>query len=437
MKKKRMAASVLVSAALFLGLFQPMPASAADLYFTAVNNSVAPLASDTAPLWSNGSLYVPYSVFDANLNGLGVSLGLYTNYNRSSNTVTLFNLRQALVFDLNSGTCWDDTTKTEYSARAVLRNGKPYLPLNTVSSFFDLSYSHSQLPYISQGYLVRIKNSDAVNDDANFIEAARGVINNRLRDYTQGLSSVDTTAATSSTSPSGGSASSGSSTAKPSVSQGTGTNTGAGVGAIPGVSSSITEPAVDPEDSDDPAPPAVQEPDETETAAYLAFRCESADGLSALLSTLDANGRSAVLFLTPQLLEEEGDLVRRALGTGQSVGILADGGEDVQERLARGNAALEAAAHARTTLAYVPAGQRTALEDQGWVCWNETALFQPDGATSASSFASSAIRRLKGQGSAVYLTLESGEIAVRVLPTLLRQLDNNDYVVSVPVETRL
>lgn len=427
MKKRRLAALVLVTAALFLGAFQPIPASAADLYFTAVNNSVVPLTSDTAPLWSNGALYVPYSVFDANLNGIGVSLGLYTNYNRSSNTVTLFNLRQVLVFDLNNGTCWDDMTKTDYSARAILRNGRPYLPLNMVSSFFDLSYSHNQLPYISQGYLVRIKNSDAVNDDAGFIEAAQGVINNRLRDYTQGLSSVDTTTTVST---SGSGTPNTTTPSKPSVSQGTGTTHSAGVGVIPGVSSGITSPAGEPEDPETADPPEAPEPDETETAAYLAFRCKSTEGLDTLLSTLEANRRSAVLFLTPQLLEQEGDLVRRALGTGQSVGILAGGGEDVQELLARGNAALEAAAHTRTTLAYVPAGQRAALEASGWICWNETALLQPRGVTSA-------IRRLKDQNSAVYLTLEGGEATAQALPSLLRQLSGSDYIVSVPMETRL
>ncbi len=41
MEKKRRAVRLLLAAVLILGLFPPVPASAATLYFTAVNNSVA------------------------------------------------------------------------------------------------------------------------------------------------------------------------------------------------------------------------------------------------------------------------------------------------------------------------------------------------------------------------------------------------------------
>ena len=423
--KKHRISSFLIAAVLFLGLAWPIPASAANLYFTAINNSVAPLSSNTMPFWSGGAIYVPYSIFDANLNGINVSLGLYTSYNRSNNTITLFNLRQMLVFDLSKGTCWDEMTGTTYSARAVMRGGTAFLPLNMVSSFFGLSYSYNQLPYISQGYLVRIKSADAVSDDASFIDAAQTVINNRLRDYTQSLSPADTT------NPS----------VKPGTNPGPGTSPGTAPGTTPGTGTGTnpgTTPGTNPGTTSPTTPPAApEEPDETETVAYLALRCKSAEGLASAMNALDAAGRSAVFFLTPQLLEEEGDLVRRALGTGHSVGILADSGEPVEELLARGTAALETAAHTRTTLACVPAGQRTALEEAGWVCWTETARLQPSDTVSPSSFASSTIRRLKNRQGPVYLTLEGGDSAARVLPVLLRQLGSSDYIVSIPMETRL
>ena len=423
--KKHRISSFLIAAVLFLGLAWPIPASAANLYFTAINNSVAPLSSNTMPFWSGGAIYVPYSIFDANLNGINVSLGLYTSYNRSNNTITLFNLRQMLVFDLSKGTCWDEMTGTTYSARAVMRGGTAFLPLNMVSSFFRLSYSYNQLPYISQGYLVRIKSADAVSDDASFIDAAQTVINNRLRDYTQSLSPADTTNPSVKPGTNPGPGTSPGTTPGTTPGTGTGTNPGTTPGTNPGTTSPTTPPA------------APEEPDETETVAYLALRCESAEGLAAAMNALDAAGRSAVFFLTPRLLEEEGDLVRRALGTGHSVGILADSGEPVEELLARGTAALETAAHTRTTLACVPAGQRAALKEAGWVCWTETARLQPSDSVSPSSFASSTIRRLKNRQGPVYLTLEGGDSAARVLPVLLRQLGSSDYIVSIPMETRL
>lgn len=392
MKKKL---SILAAVVLFVGLAWPIPASAANLYFTAINDSVAPLSSDTMPFWSGGTLYVPYTVFDASQNGINVSLGLYASYNRGSGTITLFNLRRMLVFDLNNGTCRDDMTGTTYSSRAILRNGKPFLSLNMVCSFFGLEYSYSQLPYIAQGYLVRIKSAGAVNDDAGFIDAARNVINNRFRDYTQGLSSADTT-----------------NPARP----------GTGSGTNPGSGNNSGTTTVD--------------SDGTRTATYLAFRCESAEGLTDIMSALDSGGERAVFFLTPQLLEEEGDLVRRALGTGHSVGILA-GGEDTERRLDRGARALEAAAHTRTTLAYVPDGQREALEEEGWVCWRETTLLRPDGSANANTYASNAVRRLGNRDGTVYLTLEGGENAADILPALLRDLSRDNYIVSIPLETRL
>lgn len=381
MKKRRVMR--LLTIVLVLGLFRPMPASAATLYFTAVNNSVAPLTSDTMPFWSGGTLYVPYSIFDGSLNNIGVGLGLYTSYNRDSRTVTLFDLRQTLTFDLNSGTCRDDMTGTTYISRAVMRGGRPYLALNTVCSHFGLEYSYSQLPDIPQGFLVRIKNSSAVMSDADFIDAAKNVISSRLREYTQGLSQAES-----------------------------------------------TNPGTNPSFPSTPGGPA--EVGEDDTAVYLAFRCETSAGLTDILDILNGGGRWAVFFLTPRLLEE-GDLVRRILGSGHSVGILADEGEALSA-LEAGNLALERAACTRTTMVYAAAGRQEALEERGWVCWRETALLRPD---STNSFASNAVRRLEKRDGAVYLTLEGGGDTAGALPALLRQLDRESCVVSVPMETKM
>lgn len=386
MRKRRKLSSFLVALVLIIGLSIPFPASAANLYFTAINDSVPPLTADTMPFWSGGTIYVPYTLFDANLNGISISLGLYTSFNRSSGTVTIFNLKQMLVFDLNNGTCRDDLTGTVYSSRSIMRNGRPYLSLDMVCSFFGLEYSYNQLPNIPQGYLVRVKSADAVLDDARFIDAARDLISSRLREYTQSLNPAETT--------------------------------------DPGTS----------------APPVTTVPDDDPVSGenipvYLAFRCEDSASIAGILSALDSRSCSGVFFLTPQLLEQEGDLVRRILGTGHSVGILADSGEDVPSLLARGNLALEEAARTRTTLAYVPAGQQVDLE--GWVCWEETLLLEPSGTVGANSFANTVLNRLGTRRSAVRLTLPGNENTLRVLPALLRQLDSSNFNVAIPIETRL
>ena len=381
MRKKRPVLPLVLAVILAVGMFQPMPAAAANLYFTGINDSVAPLTSSSMPYWSGGTLYVPYTVFDANQNGVGVSLGLYTSYNHRSHIVTIFNLKQMLVFDLERGTCRDDMTGAAYDARAVMRYGKPYVPLYVVCSVFGLEYSYNQLSYISQGYLVRIKSADAVLDDGLFIDRARELINNRLRDYTQSLSPAEIT---------------------------------------PTIPVSPSEPP---------------EVDGSNVATYLAFRCESADGLSAILNTLDGTGQYALFFLAPQVIEEEGGLVRRILGTGHSVGILAWEGE--KEALSRGRLALEELAHTRTTLAYVPDGARAGLEEQGWVCWKETLYLEPGDSVGGTAFAGTVLNRLGTRRRTVYLTLEGSGNTARVLSALLRQLSSNHYTVAVPMETRL
>lgn len=375
-----------LTALLCIGLFLPLEVSAADLYFTAINDSVSPLTSDTMPFWSGGILYVPYTVFDASLNSIGVDLGMYASYSRNRNTVTLYNGPLDLEFDLNSGTCRDVATGDTYRARAIMRSGKPYLPLNTVCSFFHLTYTYSTLPYIPQGFLVRIKSADVVLSDSDFIDAASNTINRRLRDYTQSLSSAETTSP-----------------------------------ARPGTA--VTE---------EPVP-------SSSVPTYLAVRCTGADGLTGILSALDNAGRCAVFFLSPQVIREEGDLVRRILGTGHSIGILAQGDSLAQTRqlLEEGNRALEQTACARTTLAYAPQDQRSALEEEGAVCWNETLLLSPGDSVGASSFAATTLRRLEGRRRSTYLTLEGGAAGARVLSTLLRQLDSEHFVVSIPMETRL
>lgn len=385
---KRGALALLLTLTLCLGALS-LPVSAADLYFTALNERVELLTSGSMPFWYGGSLYVPYSVFDKDLNTTQIDLGLNVSYNsRTRSTVTIYNLRQQmLTFDLNSGTCLNELTGETYDARAIMRNGKPYLPVATVCAFFGLSWSYTALSSIPDGYLVRITNGDVVLDDATFIDAAGNTLDARLQQYTQSLSSAATT---------------------PTPSQ--------------------------------PADPQPEEPiSPNDTPTYLAILGPEAGGLAGALDALDSAGRYALFFLTPQVLEEEGDLVRRMLGSGHLVGVLAQGEGTDQTRalLERGTAALEAQAHTRTTLAYVPEGQQAALEGEGWVCWDETLLLSPDASVSPSTFASRALSRLEGRELATYLTLEGGEDAARVLPTLLRRLTNDHFILGVPLETRL
>ena len=233
MAPKRRLLGVFLTVVLCLGLLAPIPVSAADLYFTSINDNLQPLTADTMPVWSGGTLYVPYSVFDPN--STGVRLGMECSYERTANTVTLYNLNKMLVFDLNAGTSYNELTGETYSGKAIIRNNRPYLPLGLVCDFFGLTYSYIA---ISQGYLVRIKSSAVVLSDEMFVDAAGNFINRRLREYYQSLnSSTDS-----------------------------------------GDSGSTPTPVPDGGDEDE---------NSSTVRTYLAFRCEDASGTTAVLDALD------------------------------------------------------------------------------------------------------------------------------------------------------
>ena len=97
--------------------------NAGDIYFTSVNDKLIPLSTDTMPTWVSGRLYVPASTFDSS--ATGIDLGFY--FRQNNNTVTLYTLRQMLVFDLNRGIAYDQHTGETLSTRAVNRNGRIYL----------------------------------------------------------------------------------------------------------------------------------------------------------------------------------------------------------------------------------------------------------------------------------------------------------------------
>lgn len=382
---KRRIFSLLCMVCLCLTFLLPVRAIG-DVCFTAVNDTVLPLTADSMPVWSGGVLYVPHSVFDASTTG--ISLGTSTSYNRTNNVVSIFNMNQMLSFDINSGTCFDQHTGQSYSGRAIVRNGKAYVPAARVCTFFGLSAPTYQLT--DYGYLVRIKNSDAALSDKTFIDAAGNVMTNRLRDYNQSLQPQEPT--------------------------------------VPSAPAAPTTPTVTPE----------PEPEPTARPTYLAFRCDTLQAGADIADTLEKNGKLGLFFFPAQSLESQGALIRRLLGCGHSVGILAEGetAEQTLSLLEEGSQALERIAHTRTYVALTPKAHRQAAEDQGWVCWNSSADAIPSWDRTAYSFAQSTLRTLPKRGR-VYLTLDDSQYTANVLPTLLRQLAEKNYTISIPRESRL
>lgn len=386
MKPTRRILSWLLVLVLSLGMFLPFPASASTIYLTAINDNIPALSANTMPIWSGGSLYVPYSVF--HYASTGVDLGVDSSYIRSNNTLNLYSMKRMVVFDLSAGTCRNALTGEEVDVRCIMRNNRPYLPLAWVCEYFGLTYSYNTLPNISQGYLVRIKSDAAVLSDSKFIDAAGDLITRRLQEYNQSLNPPSETTPTPST-------------PTPST----------------------------------PTPPS----DPTNVTTYLAIRCAQWDGVAEILDALDQQNRFALFLLEPDMVDQQPDLLRRMLGSGHSVGISAQGDtpEATLALLEKGSQSLQALTYTRTTVALVPDEQQAAVEQAGWVCWDETLSLTPSASVGAVSFSTNTLKQLSGRTRTTYLTLQGGPNAARILPTLLRRLTGSNFILNVPMETKL
>lgn len=384
MKKGKNLLAAVLSLVLCLSIFVPIPAGASTPVFVAVNDRVLEISADTTPIWIENEIYIPYSILDAKSNG--VRWGLYCSYIKTDNFLTVYDVDQRLFldFDLRAGTCYDSLTGEKFAPGAVLRGSRPYLPLKLICEYFGLEYSYQE---IKQGKLLRIKNEDVVLSDEVFIEAASNVLNLRLKEYNQsiGLESPDPTPSAPGT-PSGG------------------------------------ESQV-----------------EKQVPTYLAFICDQADQLATLLLALEGRGVYAVIFVTPELVEERGDLMFWISGAGHTLGLVAEGEDpdQIMQCLARGSRALEKEAFLRTAVVHAPAEYLGWLEREGWVSWNSTLELVPGDGDGATSFARRTLTRLEGRTKATYLLLENNSNTLRILPTLLSRLEEAGFETDLPLETRL
>ncbi len=303
--KKRLCALLCVLLMVVQVAAQPAQA-VSQVYFTAVNEELMDLSDSTMPFWSGGYLYVASSVFTANLN----ELGLAYSRNWVSQTMALWMPAQnnrALVFDLIHDTVMDENGSAAGPA-AILKGSVIFLPVGAIANYFGFAYSSTR---VSNGYLVRLRSDKAVLTDRQFIDAAQSQL---LSQYSAYLAAKQ-----------GG----------------------------------RTEP------QEDPAEPPQEEPVVTEggQTIYLCFRAAESGKTAALLDTLDVTGVKASVYFTAEEIAASEDLARRAVGTGMSVGLVADAGLElpVEEQLERANAALWQAAERRTRFCWIENGDEDSI----------------------------------------------------------------------------
>lgn len=184
MRLFRRASAWLLVLALALMLVPRGRAAASGVYFTAANDQLLDLSSETMPFLSNGMLYVPNTVFQ------GTDLGVSFARNYGMHLALLYTAQTDLRFDLENQSAWDKLGN-QYDTYAIERGDCVFFPLDVVCRHFGLDWSFTQT---AKAPLIRITTSSAVLNTEDFTSAAATQMENYYNAYQRQLEeqTVDT-----------------------------------------------------------------------------------------------------------------------------------------------------------------------------------------------------------------------------------------------------
>lgn len=369
-----------------------------DIYQLAINDHFfdAELSSSTMPIKLSGVIYVPYTVFDRDVAQANFKISYGLKREGGEYTLTLYSVSGALIFDLNRGIT-TDVHGNSVSMRAVLNNGRPFIPIQAVCNYFNTLAGMTLIQYVytdtEYGALIRLRNEEASLSDFMFRQSALSYMQYRANKYLQNQAPQPSSAVPSTTTPS-----------SPSVTPQTGG----------------------------------EQDGQPDTAVYLAFRCEGAGSLPDILDTLAQEGVTALFLFQPEQLEAQAELVRQVVGRGHSLGLLVPGGSAAEalEALEQGNTLLEQIAWTRTRIALADGADSQVvqkLEDAGWHCWQGNV----DGATGTSAVgrANRIYASVEDQRRVARITMDDTELSAGALDRLLPRLQEEGYRIRAAVET--
>lgn len=289
--------SLLLSVLMLCTLLPPRASAAPTLYFTAVNDRMCDLSDETMPFWQNGLLYVAGATVDG-----PDDLGIRYSYNQEKSVAILYKGQRVLYCDLTAGTMENNRTGEQYAGSPIVRSGMVFFPITALAKMFDLKYSSTKIAY---GYLLRIRDDNAVLSYEYFIDAATDPIQKRYAQYERAHAAAE---------------------------------------------------------QENETPAQVETPvRRDDLTVYLLLPAANGSMLTQLLSTLENYQSHATLLLTPELLESAGDGVRRAAATGNAVALRIDAATAAEAlaQIERGNDALWHAASLRTRLVYLESADKT------------------------------------------------------------------------------
>lgn len=366
-------------------------ADSTEIYIMAENDQILDLPLEAMPVWIGGAMYVPYHAFDWTYTGVNLGVSYGQDRNGTEYKFTLYSLSGTLVFDINAGTCVEQSSGEDMGMKAVLRNGRVFVPLAGVCRYFGLNYSYTPTNY---GTLVRITNGQEWLSTSQFVESAVNQMRVRYNEYLKAMN--------------------GTSSPKPTSSSGGG---------------STSTPA---------ATPSPGETDQRQLTVALAFQC-TGTGAEELLDALDAAGVKALLFFRPEVLEENEAAIRRAVGSGHTVGLSVPAGtaEEALTALEKGGRWLEDNLCLRTHMALLEkpgSGALQAVENEGWVCWSGDLDARDDG-RSQSTQRSALLSELEDRRGTVRVLMDDSANCTGMLQQALTRMKGEGYRFRLLVET--
>ena len=374
--------------ALLCSCLLPLATSATEnYYFIAFNDTLTEsLTVQNTPIRINGDTYIPVNIFDSQETG-GQILNIFSAQSSEQGTVTIYNKYDSLIFDLNAGNAYGQSTGQVYQYQAVSRNGLVYVPLGQVSRYFGLTCSYLTTSY---GPLVRVKDGNVqIKSDTMFLNSVSQLLEDRLK----GAAATNPT--------------------PPPSNHGGNNNT--------------------PEEAEK-TPTEVETPAGAEVGTgqdvYLSILVTDGGNLSSLLHVLRQYQLKALFFFQVESLAQQDDLIRQVVGEGHQVGLIPQGttAKEQEEYLAQGNAMLEHIIRQKSwfVLPGDDAEVQEVLLEKGWICWSAN-VTEYSGERSASSLYEAVISQIENRTTGTRLMLDDG-VPSGTLSGILRKLQENHSV---------
>lgn len=371
---KRRFLALFCALTLLFSLLLALPAQAAyqGVYLIGFNDTLllGLINKDKMPVVRSNVLYVHHTALDNN------DLGLSYALNKTDGTFTIYNRQKTLIFPTTGAGAYDKEGN-EYTNRIINRNGKVYIPIRFVATFFGLAYSAYTLT-LPDGTvpIARVCNDDAGLDDQQFGASAAQLAAQPLREYMAAQATPTPT---------------------PTPSQ-------------PAPSQSVPSQA----------PP---EP----VTAYLAVACTDGTGFAQLCRTLERY-QVSVLFLFPadQLVLRAAD-VRRAAAAGHQIGLLLPQ-EDAQAAFDEGNRLLGHILRGHATQAAFAQGDG---EVENCQVWRTDVQLR---GRSAAARVQNLLADL-GRYDVAQALLDDSDLSARTLEAAMPALAQAPYTLRTPTET--